>query len=382
MGSRIKIICDDKIPFLKGVLEPFAEVQYLPPKEINHENVKSADAMLVRTRTKCNAQLLAGTNVKFIGTATIGYDHIDTKYCEANNIKWINAPGCNSFSVMQYMASALVTLSIKKNLQPDKLTLGIVGVGNVGSKIARLGKILGMNVLLNDPPRARAEGNNNFIELNDLVSSSDIVTFHVPLIKEGIDKTFHLADEKFFDKFRSKKIIINTSRGEVIKTAALKNAIEKNIVSGCIMDVWENEPDIDRELLKKVDIATPHIAGYSADGKANGTAVCVRGISSFFNFGIDADWYPSSIPDPTATREFDFKSNPNQPSACIYEAILHTYNILDDDRTLRNSTETFEKQRGNYPVRREFPYFSINPGSYERTVLENLSELGFKIISK
>ncbi|MDP3582352.1 MAG: 4-phosphoerythronate dehydrogenase, partial [Ignavibacteria bacterium] len=298
MNNRIKIVADDKIPFLKGVLEPFADVIYLPPKEISRETVKDADALLVRTRTKCNADLLENLSVKFIATATIGFDHIDGAYCDANKIRWMSAPGCNSSSVQQYIASALVTIAANKKFKLSDKTIGIVGVGNVGSKVEKLASALGMKVLLNDPPRARKEGGEKFVSLDELVEKSDIITFHVPLNKAGVDKTFHLADEKFFEKFNKSKIMINSSRGEVVETNALKLAVKDGSVSDLVLDVWENEPNIDSELLELTDIATPHIAGYSADGKANGTAICVNALSEYFNLGLEKNWYPKEIPNP------------------------------------------------------------------------------------
>ncbi|MCL4551497.1 MAG: 4-phosphoerythronate dehydrogenase PdxB [Bacteroidetes bacterium] len=378
----MKIVADNKIPFLKGVLEPFAEIEYLAPGEITKATVKDADALLVRTRTKCDASLLDGSNVKFIATATIGFDHIDAKYCDVHNIKWISAPGCNSSSVMQYISSALLTLAEMKNLLLPDLTIGIVGVGNVGTKVARAAKAFGMKVLLNDPPRSRAEGNQGFVDLDELISRSDIITFHVPLNKEGRDKTLHMADESFFNKFDREKIIINTSRGEVVNTSALKNAINNKVVKACVLDVWENEPDIDRELVSLVNIATPHIAGYSADGKANGTAVCVRAISSFFNFGIDPKWYPLELPQPTGSKliMIDCTDKPEQQISS--EAVFHTYKILDDDGRLRSSVGTFEKQRGSYPVRREFPFYDIVLENCRMEIVKMLNELGFNIQSK
>ena len=380
--KKTKIVADNKIPFLKGVLEPFAEVEYLAPGEITKTAVKNADALFVRTRTKCDANLLDGSNVKFIATATIGFDHIDAKYCDARNIKWISAPGCNSSSVMQYIASALLTLAETKNLLLSDLAIGIVGVGNVGSKVAKVAKAFGMKVLLNDPPRARAEGNQGFVDLDELISRSDIITFHVPLNKDGRDKTFHLADESFFGKFNREKIIINTSRGEVVETTALKNAINNKVVKACVLDVWENEPDIDRELLSRVDIATPHIAGYSADGKANGTAVCVRAINSFFNFGIDPKWYPLELPQAESSKLMMIDCADKSEQQIFSEAVFHTYKILDDDGRLRSSVETFEKQRGSYPVRREFPFYSIEWKNCRMEIVNRLAELGFNILSK
>lgn len=380
--KKIRIVIDNKIPFLKGVLEPFAEVEYLSPENIVRATVKNADALLVRTRTKCDSNLLDGSSVKFIGTATIGFDHINTNYCDSHNIKWVNAPGCNSTSVMQYMASTLVTLAENKNLNLSDMSIGIIGVGNVGSKIARLAKAFGMKAFLNDPPRARLEGDENFVELDELISQSDIITFHVPLNKDGRDNTFHLADEFFFEKLGCKKIIINTSRGEVIKTSELKRSIKDENIKACALDVWENEPDIDRELLSLVDIGTPHIAGYSADGKANGTSVCLRALASFFDFKVDPKWYPSDIPQPARSTKIEIDCNVKSDQKILAEAIIHTYNIREDDKILRKSIETFESQRGNYPVRREFAFYNIELKNSRKEIRDSLIELGFNVLQK
>ena len=241
----MKIIADDKIPFLKGALEPFAEVVYLPGKDIKHDVLIDADALLVRTRTKCNEQLLNGTNVRFIGTATIGFDHIDTQYCKKNNIRWTNAPGCNSSSVQQYIASALLTAASGFRFSLREKTLGIIGVGNVGSKVAKLGKILGMNVLLNDPPRARKEGDKEFAGIERILQEADIITVHVPLTMMGEDKTYHLFDDITFNKMKKGSWFFNSSRGEVAETTALKKMLSSSVLGGAVIDVWENEPDID-----------------------------------------------------------------------------------------------------------------------------------------
>ncbi len=380
MNKKIKIVADNKIPFLQGVLEPFADVVYLPPKEIIHENIINADALLVRTRTECNAKLLEGTNVKFIGTATIGYDHIDTAYCDSKNIKWVNAPGCNSSSVMQYIASALLTLAGREKYNLHEMTIGIVGVGNVGSKVARLSKTLGMNVLLNDPPRERKEGKGVFIPLDEIIDRSNIITFHVPLIKDGLDKTYHLADDLFLGKLKEKKILFNTSRGEVVSTSSLKNAVKNKIIAKSVIDVWENEPNIDRELLELVNIATPHIAGYSADGKANGTAICVREINSFFNLGISKEWYPTSIPAPGNPKELIFECEGKTKQEIISEVILSTYDISKDDETFRKSVDTFEKQRGDYPVRRELSFYQIKLLNSNQELNMTMTDLGFNLV--
>ena len=185
----MKIVCDNKIPFIRGVFEPWAEVVYLPGAETTPAVVRDADAVVTRTRTRCDAALLAGSSVRVVASATIGYDHIDTAWCEAHGILWRNAPGCNSSSVKQYIAAVLCTLARRHGLRLDALTLGVVGVGNVGSKVAEAAAQLGMRVLLCDPPRARAEGAEGFVDLDTLVAQSDIVTLHVPLLREGEDAT-------------------------------------------------------------------------------------------------------------------------------------------------------------------------------------------------
>ncbi len=200
LNSMIRIIADDKIPFLKGVLEPYAKITYLTGNQINRKAVMEADALLVRTRTRCNSELLEGTPVKYIGTATIGFDHIDTDYCEKNNIKWINAPGCNSSSVQQYIAAALLRIASESGFSLRDKTIGIVGVGNVGSKVQKLAGILGMKVILNDPPRARSERTKIFVSLENVLKESDIITLHVPLNMDGRDKTNHFFDGNNFRK--------------------------------------------------------------------------------------------------------------------------------------------------------------------------------------
>lgn len=382
MDKRVQIVIDNKIPMIQGVLESFADVTYCNPFDINAEVVKDKDALIIRTRTKCNAALLDNSTVKFIATATIGYDHIDTNYCDSKNIKWMNAPGCNSASVNQYIASAIVTIAKKKNLDLTKTTIGIVGVGNVGSKIARTAKLLGMNVLLNDPPRARAEGTDGFVDLDELVQKSDIITFHVPLIKEGIDKTYHMADEAFFNKLNSEKIIFNSSRGPVVETEAFKNAIKNGKIRAALLDVWEKEPNIDLELFNLVDLATPHIAGYSADGKANGSAACVNGASEFFNLGVEQNWYPAEVPAPLNNKKFIVECEGKTNQQILTEVILYTYDIKSDDSILRASVETFEKQRGSYPIRREFPYYEVELRNGNNEIKKTVKELGFNLVSK
>ncbi len=373
----MKIIIDDKIPYIKGALEPYAEVVYLPGDKITTSDVKDANALITRTRTECNEKLLSGSKVKFIATATIGFDHIDTTYCGQSGINWTNAPGCNAKSVEQYIASALIVLAEKKRFSLKDKTIGIVGVGNVGSKVARLSEILGMKVLLNDPPRARAEGIKGFVGLKEIIQEADIISLHVPLNLEGADKTFHLADDEFFSSVKKLPIIINSCRGEVTDTEALKKALRSGKISGAVIDCWENEPLIDLELLGLVDLATPHIAGYSRDGKANGTTMSVRAISKFFKLGLN-NWKCSGVEMPSELDIF-IDGTGKTIQQILTEAILSTYDIRQDDKRLRESVETFEYQRGKYPVRREFPMFRIFCKINNLKAIHKLNQLGFRL---
>jgi erythronate-4-phosphate dehydrogenase len=376
--KKIKIVADNKIPFLQGVLDPFADVIYLPGKEISRDNVKDADALIIRTRTKCNKDLLEGSKIRFIATATIGFDHIDTEYCKLKDIAWLNAPGCNSSSVEQYVLSSLINISAKKKFNLAGKTVGIIGVGHVGKKIERISKILGMDVLLNDPPRQRKEGASAFISLEKIKKESDIISFHVPLTVTGQDKTFHMVDKRFLDGLGKRPHLINTSRGEIIDEKALKESIGLNCLGAVVLDVWEKEPCIDRDLLEMVDIATPHIAGYSLDGKANGTLISVRSLSRFFGLGLDG-WSVDSLPPPSESF-LTIDAAGRDTESIISEVVLRTYNMLDDDANFRESPASFEEQREHYQPRRESGAYTVQLLNDKQNVRILLGELGFKVI--
>ena len=373
----MRIVADDKIPFLKGALEPYAEVVYIPGKQIKMEMLKDSDALLIRTRTICNENLLKGTSIRFIGTATIGFDQIDTDYCSKNKIIWTNAPGCNSSSVQQYIAAALFRISSEHHFSLKDKTLGIIGVGNVGSKVEKFARSVGMNVLLNDPPRARIEGKKNFHSLNTVLSGSDILTVHVPLNIVGEDQTWHLFNEESFKKIKRGAWFLNSSRGEVSDTYSLKNALNSGMLSGAVIDVWENEPNIDLELLQQAFIATPHIAGYSTDGKANGTSMVVNSLTKYFNLQSE-NWYPSDVPPP-ASPYISIDCNNKSDEEIIREAVIHTYNIDKDNSRLRLSPQDFERLRGDYPVRREFTSYTINLKDGTEKVLQTMKSIGFRM---
>ena len=373
----MKVVIDNKIPFIHGVLERYANVVYLEGSKISRADLLDADALIIRTRTKCNSNLLEGTNVRFIATATIGFDHIATAYCDAHQIAWTNAEGCNSSSVQQYMASALFHLAEKFGFSLQGKSIGIVGVGNVGEKVEKLCKTFGMNVLRNDPPRARAEGDAGFVSLDRIIAESDIITLHVPLHKEGVDRTVHMVDETFLSRLRPEQILINASRGAVVDGGALKTALKARRLVGCILDVWENEPGIDLELLQLVDIGTPHIAGYSADGKANGTAMSVQAFAKFFNIDL-RHWYPPHVPSPP-TPVLELDGTGLNSEKILATLIQKTYDITWDDRRLRNSPATFEEQRGKYPLRREFPAYTVNAVHVPEMDAAAIRTLGFQL---
>ena len=354
----MKIVCDAHIPFLHGVLEPYAEVVYIPGQDIRPDDVRDADALMIRTRTRCDKTLLEGSRVRFIATATIGYDHIDTAWCEANGIAWTNAPGCNSWSVQQYMGSLLVCLSRHFGFAPKDKTIGIVGAGNVGSKVARLAALLGYRVLLCDPPRARMEGAGGFVSIDDIISGSDIISCHVPLTRQGDDATYHLFDSKRIASLRADQILINTSRGEVVDGNALKEALKNKSIMTAALDVWENEPAIDPELLSLLFTGTPHIAGYSQDGKANGTMVCIQTMAKYLDLPL-TDWEVSEIPQPQEPAEFTLNAEGRKPQEVLADAILHTYDIRQDAALLLSDVDSFEKLRSSYRIRREFQAFTV-----------------------
>ena len=341
----MKIVIDRSIPFIEGVFEPYSEVIYKDGEDICRSDLITADALIVRTRTKCDGKLLRGTSVKMIATATIGTDHIDSDYCNRHRIFTTNAAGCNSGGVMNYVFSALYGIAARKSISLSDATIGIIGVGNVGGKVEKAARNLGFKVLLCDPPRAKAEGEQNFCELDYLLKNSDIVTLHVPLNK----KTKGMADERFFSKMKVGAFFINAARGGLVKESALLNAIPK--LGPVVIDTWKNEPDINRKLMDKVDIATPHIAGYSYQGKQIGTSMVVRSIARFFGFNELFDFFPSATDKELEAVKLEYK---DRDQGGIASTIQYSYPIFTDDFMLRMQPEAFEELRKKYKYRREF----------------------------
>ncbi len=345
MSAEIRVVADASIPFLKGVLDPWADVVFKPGKEICREDVRNADALIVRASTKCNEALLEGAPVKFIATATIGVEHIDVPYCDKNGILVRNSAGSNAVAVMNYVFSALYGVSSRKSIKLEGDKLGIVGVGNVGRMIDQIASLLSFKVLKNDPPRMEQEGNEGFCSLDYLLESSQIVVLCVPLN----DSTRKIADDEFFGRMRPGTIFINVSRGDVVDEAALKRAIPK--LGPVIIDTWNNEPDVDKELVEMVDIATPHIAGYSYPAMQNTTASVVRSFARYFGIQNLYDFYPKTeIPSMESIR-LELK---RKMQGEITSVLQYNYPIFSDDFLFRMQPENFEQLRSGYQYRREF----------------------------
>lgn len=331
----MKIVIENHIPYIRGIFEPYADVVYLPPQDIDADAMRDTDALITRTRTRCDSNLLSDSRCSIIATATIGTDHIDTEWCAAHSIKVVNAPGCNAPAVAQYVLSSV--LSIYGNHNLTGTTIGIVGVGHVGSIVQQWASGLGMNVLLNDPPRADTEGDNAFVTLEEIAAKADIITFHTPSTSTGKYPTVHLAGDLFFKSLKKHPVIINCARGPITDTYALINAIDNAQVSDAVIDCWENEPLISKELLQRATIATPHIAGYSQAGKIRATVAAVKAVSS--HLGIPA--------------VFNGKIPADAPSKVTPGRLIDTYNPMIDTKLLKSSPEKFEFLRNNYELRRE-----------------------------
>ena len=333
----MRIIVDSHIPHLQGLIEPRAEVLYLEPEDITADAVRDADALIVRTRTRCDASLLDGSRVRFIGSATIGTDHIDLDYCAAHGITVRNAPGCNAPAVAQWVFCAIAGWMRERGVTSTRgLTLGVVGVGHIGSIVARWGRDLGFTVLLNDPPRENMEAHTNeiFLPLEELQQRCDIITFHTPLTRDGQWPTWHLCDQAFLDGLVRCRLLIDAARGAIADNTALFGWR-----SDIALDCWENEPNISRPLLEKAVVATPHIAGYSAEGKQRGTAMMLAALNEHFGWDI-----PIPVIKAPATGATDV----------TLAGIAASYDIMADTARLKADPATFESLRNHYPHRPEF----------------------------
>jgi len=378
----LRLVIDDKIPFIREAAARLGECIFLPGAAITADDVREADVLITRTRTQVNRALLEGSKVQLVVTATIGHDHIDKAYLAEKGIAWHNCPGCNARSVAQYVRNSLwiaaaegcfgekaptSTTNLNSGSQKSKhnfdssesfasssaqrcatlsgLTVGIVGVGHVGTAVAEILAAEGCRVLRCDPPKGEPH------TLADLAREADVISLHTPLTFEGEHATFHLADRAFFESLQRCRVFINAARGECADTAAVEWALSEGKIRAAVIDTWENEPHISASLLRDALIATPHVAGYSADGKANGTRMSLEAVAR--HFGLDTHF---DIPTPALPAGFVYGALPTTLTHRLPEralAQLRLYNPLTATERLRAAPEDFELQRGNYPLRRE-----------------------------
>jgi len=383
----MKIISDVNIPFVAECFSSIGEVKIVGGREITPGIVSDADVLLVRSVTPVSADLLVGSKVRFVATATIGLDHIDIDFLRRNNIGFASAPGSNANSAAEYIIAGLLEIGLKYGIDLEDKSIGIIGVGNVGSRVANKCAALGMQIYLNDPPLQRQTSKAKYLPLKELFDC-DFITLHTPLTFEGVDKTYHLADEKFFKSLKERCVFINASRGGVVDSNALKAAIQSERLRAVVLDVWENEPNIDTKLLEMVDIGTPHIAGYSLDGKITGMIMIYKEVCEYFGVGPGFD-VEDFLPEP-AIRQLRIETSTNSEQDALANAVQKIYDIREDDIRLRRILEKSVEKRGeffdslrkNYPVRREFQNTKVIVKDRSSTLAKKLAGIGFKTSEK
>ncbi|PIE84716.1 MAG: erythronate-4-phosphate dehydrogenase [Bacteroidia bacterium] len=348
--EKPRIIVDADIPYIQGVLEPHAEPRYIKGSAIDHAACLSADALIVRTRTRCSPELLEGTPVRLIATATIGTDHIDTDYCQQRGIRVVNAPGCNAWAVVQWVLAAMLRINESSTYSYPQWTVGIVGHGQIGSRLQRVLGAFGVHTLLCDPILAERQVASPYLPLSRLARECDVITLHVPHTTQGAHRTHHLLDQEFFRGMlqHNRPYIINSSRGGVADDYQLLDALDHKRIRGYCLDVYEDEPDVPAELLERAIVATPHIAGYSVEGKLAGTRVALSAVAEHFGLGTLAPHCPT----PTGGEK------PALAADSLME-LRKTYDIVRDSNALRAAPQHFERQRNAYAYRHDLRGFSF-----------------------
>jgi erythronate-4-phosphate dehydrogenase len=376
----MKIIADQNIPLVKNVFSGIGDITLVSGRDINNAILKDCEILLVRSITKVDRSLLENTKVKFVGTATIGTDHIDVKYLDEALIKFTSAPGSNADSVAEYMVSALLNLEQKLNMSLPGKKIGIIGCGNVGSRVKRRMEVLGLNCLVCDPLLEDKQNGGDFLPLEKVLGESDIVTVHVPLEKSGRYPTLGMINDEFLSGMKNGAILFNTSRGKVMDEKALFNNSGK--LSGLVLDVWLSEPQINVDTLDIADIATPHIAGYSYDGKIRGTKMLYDALCDFLAIKKECDF--NEYLKPETPPVIDIRDSNN----AVFDAVNSAYPIMTDDGNLRKIKDIenvsrgryFDKLRKEYPVRREFFNYTLKTIKNQNpSKIKILEELGFKI---
>ena len=380
----MKIVADENIPFVEAVLGPLGQVVCVPGRSMTAAILGDADALLVRSVTQVGPALLDGTAVRFVGTATIGTDHIDQAYLSERGIRFADAAGSNANSVAEYVLAALLKLAQRRGYRLAGKTLGIIGVGNIGSKIEQYAPLLGMQVLPNDPPLQRLTGDGRFVSLDEALAA-DIVTLHVPLTREGADATHHLINEQTLGQLGPETVLINASRGAVVDNQAIKAVLERGGIGDAVLDVWENEPNLDIDLLGLAALATPHIAGYSLDGKVNGTLMLHEALCRFVGVQGAADI--EHLLPAAAVAHLCLDSSAGDEQALLAQAFAAIYDIERDDRQLRGIVDQpideqgayFDSLRKQYGVRREASSTHIRLSPARPDLARRLSLLGFAV---
>lgn len=375
----MNIVVDENIAYAKAAFSEFGDVQLVDGRKITNQQLKNVDALIVRSITNVKGNLLDGTKVKFVGTATIGSDHIDLNYLKKNNISFADAKGCNADSVAEYVFSALFKIAADENIRLNKKSIGVVGIGNIGSKVVRIAEALGMLVLKNDPPLERKGIGEKYVSLDEILQA-DIITMHVPLNKGGRDNTVHLFNKDKLNQIRNGAIIINTSRGVVIDNDALYNITQSKKLYN-ILDVWENEPTINIDLLSITKIGTAHIAGYSLEGKVNGTVMIYNALCNFT--GKPPSWKPE-LPE-VENKEFVLDNSKNDELK-LYNLLRAVYKVEGDGTRMRKMIKVKRGERGNYfdllrkeyPIRREFSNYTVKLREDELYLKKILKTLRFK----
>ncbi|EKY3194947.1 4-phosphoerythronate dehydrogenase PdxB [Cronobacter turicensis] len=370
----MKILVDENMPYARELFSRLGEVQAVPGRPIPQAELSDADALMVRSVTQVNRDLLDGKNIRFVGTATAGTDHVDEDYLREAGVAFSAAPGCNAIAVVEYVFSALLMLGERDGFALTDRTVGIVGVGNVGSRLQARLEALGVRTLLCDPPRADRGDCGDFRPLDELVREADILTFHTPLFKDGPYKTLHLADEALIARLKPGAILINACRGPVVDNAALLARLEAGQPLSVVLDVWEPEPALNVELLKRVDIGTAHIAGYTLEGKARGTTQVFEAYSQFLGAPQQVA-LATLLPPP----EFGRVTLQGPLDQATLKRLVHlVYDVRRDDAPLRRVAGVpgeFDKLRKNYQERREWSSLYVQCDDEAAAAL--LQKLGF-----
>lgn len=380
----MRIICDRNMPFAREAFGTLGETVIADGRHLRPADVRDATILAVRSTTKVTPQLLEGSAVRFVGTATIGTDHMDIAYLDRHGIRWCFAPGCNANSVSEYLVSALLCLAARHGLELRGKTIGVVGVGNVGRRVVEKAEALGMTVLMNDPPRARAEdpGGRIFASLDRVARESDVLTLHVPLTREGPDRTVHMIDRDLLGLVKTGCVLVNAARGPVVDTDALLEAMAEGRVAHAVLDTWEGEPSYRQDMLRRADIGTPHIAGHSFEGKVMGTVMVYEEACRFL--GKRPAWSHVPLMPPPPVPRVDCEPAASE-SGTLWNAVARVYDVRQDDRRLRDLApgeipeKHFDRLRGHYPMRREFPCTTVRLMSAAPDLARTLGGLGFQV---